>query len=169
MKRTLLILAFAIQGIVASSQVATYDEVISKKKKGTINYYIAQSGEEFKVGDTLMIGMASNANTFASLLQNAGISYYQLQSNAASSYVIIKRMKATSKTLNIYTTKPQGYVYPLIIRIEAALMTGEVVTKLITSDDALEELKYAKDKLDLGIITLEEYEIVKADLIQYIK
>jgi hypothetical protein len=36
------------------------------------------------------------------------------------------------------------------------------------SDDALAQLKKAKDKLDLGIIKQEEYDKIKAELSVYI-
>ena len=39
----------------------------------------------------------------------------------------------------------------------------------MTSDEALSELKKSKDKLDLGLITQEKYDSVKAILIKYIK
>ncbi len=55
------------------------------------------------------------------------------------------------------------------IQFENALATGEVKGFGMTSDEALAELKKAKDKLDLGLITQEEYEKIKADLVKYIK
>jgi hypothetical protein len=39
----------------------------------------------------------------------------------------------------------------------------------LSSDDALAQLKKAKDKLDLGLITQEEYDKLKAELTKYIK
>ena len=39
----------------------------------------------------------------------------------------------------------------------------------MTSDDALEKLKKAKDKLDLEVISKEEYEKIKAELVKFIK
>lgn len=39
----------------------------------------------------------------------------------------------------------------------------------MTSDEALAELKKAKDKLDLGLISQEQYDQIKADLTKYIK
>jgi len=39
----------------------------------------------------------------------------------------------------------------------------------MTSDQAMKELKTAKDKLDLGLITQAEYDRIKAELIKYIK
>jgi hypothetical protein len=55
------------------------------------------------------------------------------------------------------------------IQFENALSTGEVKGFGMTSDDALAALKKAKDKLELGIRTQEEYEKIKADLVKYIK
>jgi hypothetical protein len=37
------------------------------------------------------------------------------------------------------------------------------------SDKAMMELKLAKDKLDLGVITQEEYDKIKVELLKYIK
>jgi hypothetical protein len=39
----------------------------------------------------------------------------------------------------------------------------------MTSDEALEALKKAKDKLELGLINQEEYEKIKQELTPYIK
>lgn len=39
----------------------------------------------------------------------------------------------------------------------------------MSSDDALKELKKEKDKLDLGLITEEEFNKRKEELIKYIK
>jgi hypothetical protein len=52
---------------------------------------------------------------------------------------------------------------------ENALETGEVKGFGMSSDDALAELKKAKDKLDLGIITQGAYDTLKTDLLKYIK
>ena len=38
-----------------------------------------------------------------------------------------------------------------------------------TSDEALAELEKAKDKLDLGLITQEKYDKIKAELVPLIK
>jgi hypothetical protein len=46
---------------------------------------------------------------------------------------------------------------------------GEVKSFGMTSDEALAALKKAKDKLDLGLITQEEYEKIKSELTPFIK
>ena len=55
------------------------------------------------------------------------------------------------------------------VGFERALSCGEIVGQGMTNDKALIELKKWKDKLDLDIITKEEYENKKLELIQYIK
>lgn len=55
------------------------------------------------------------------------------------------------------------------IDFENALSNGEVKGFGKTSDEALAELKKAKDKLDLGLISQEEYDKVKAELVPFIK
>jgi hypothetical protein len=57
----------------------------------------------------------------------------------------------------------------MYIDFENAIASGEIVGLGMTSDKALEELKKAKDKLELEIITQEEYDKIKADLMEYMK
>jgi hypothetical protein len=59
---------------------------------------------------------------------------------------------------------PQYY-----INMEEAMASGEVKTKGITSDEAMSQLKKGKDKLDLGIITQEEFDKMREELSKYIK
>lgn len=149
---------------------ASYNEVISKQKKGQIDKYITQRGEEFKVGDTITIGVAFRNEQYDFIQQNAGIAYYPLQNIASNSKVIIKSINVNSKIVIVNTTKPQGYVYGLIIaNFESAILNGEVKSKIMSSDEALNELKKCKDKLDLGLISEEEYKKKKEELSKYIK
>jgi hypothetical protein len=55
------------------------------------------------------------------------------------------------------------------IQIENAIENREVKSFDRTSDEALVELKKDKDKLDLGLITKEEYELNKVELTKFIK
>jgi hypothetical protein len=45
----------------------------------------------------------------------------------------------------------------------------ELNNSTLTSDEALAELKRAKDKLDLGLITQEEYDKLKSELAKFIR
>lgn len=55
------------------------------------------------------------------------------------------------------------------IQFENAIENGEIKSFGMTSDEALSELKKAKDKLDLGLITKEEFDNKKSELSKYIK
>ena len=54
------------------------------------------------------------------------------------------------------------------IQIENAIATGEVKSFGLTSDEALSELKKAKDKLELGLITQQKYDSLKTALSKFI-
>ncbi len=170
-KKNLAIGLFLFTGIVTFAQTsATYDEVISNQKKGQIDKYITQKGEEFKVGDTITLGVAFRNEQFDFIQQNAGIAYYPLPNIASNSKVVIKKISINMKTVLIQTTKPQGFVYGLTVsNFEGAIKNGEIVSKIMSSDQALAELKKWKDKLDLGLITEDEYKKKKEELSKYIQ
>jgi hypothetical protein len=77
--------------------------------------------------------------------------------NKRSGYSVSMRTKGITGLMN-YT-----------ILFENALATGEIKGTGLTSDEALSQLKKAKDKLDLGIITQEEFDNIKKELTPYIK
>jgi len=58
-----------------------------------------------------------------------------------------------------------------VLNLDFALQYGELINPKasMTSDKALSELQKAKTKLDLGVISQEEYENIKKDLIKIIK
>lgn len=173
MKKMMMILIVIFLGFSATAQgqvTATYDDVITKRKKGRFSTYIANSGEIFKVGDTLTLGVAHRNEQFDFIYQNAGIEFYPLPNTAAGSKVVIKKIRGASKLCYVYTTKPQGFVYGLLIsNFDGAVSNGEVLSKIMTSDQALEELKKWKSKLDLEIITQAEYDEKKSELMKIIK
>ena len=80
-----------------------------------------------------------------------------ISGNKRTGYSVSMRTKGVIGLLN-YT-----------IHFENAMSTGEIKGTGMTSDEALAELKKAKDKLDLGLITQEEYEKKKAELTPFIK
>lgn len=103
-------------------------------------------------------------------MANPILSYEPLPNNAGGSQIVIKRMSARFKKLTIVTTKPQGYIFALWVNnFEGALSSGEIKSNVMTSDEALEELKKYKSKLDLELITQEEYDAKKKELAKFIK
>ena len=57
----------------------------------------------------------------------------------------------------------------LIIQIENAIDAGEIKSNRFSSDDTLYDLKKAREKLDLGLITQEKYDSIKNVLSKYIE
>ena len=174
MKKILLILIPLFSVCFANSQnitpSATYQEALTKKVKGLVNTYITESGESFSVGDTITLGPAfAEGKNYSLVFQNAGMDLYPLPNTAVGEEVIIKKIKIQMKTAIVFTTRIPPLVYGLRIPIENALKKKEVKSSIMSSDEALAELKKAKDKLDLGLITQEEFNALRAELAPLIK
>ena len=77
--------------------------------------------------------------------------------------------KATSAGVMIIFNNPGMDI--TVLNLELALQNGELINPkaAMTSDQALAELQKAKTKLDLGVITQEQYEVVKKELMKVIK
>ena len=58
-----------------------------------------------------------------------------------------------------------------VVDVGKALYLGEIINPVaaMTSDQALDALKKAKDKLDLGLISQQEYDSIKSELSKLIK
>ena len=170
MKKFIPILCFVLSMSALYGQKATYDDVLQKRIKGSINVYVTRDGQKFSVGDTITLGKSTGVKNYEFIVQNAGLSYEPLQNAASASQVVIKSMNAIFKKLSIRTTKPQGYVFALFINnFEGAVVNGEITSNVMSSDEALKELKKWKSKLDLEIITQEEYDAKKKELVPFIK
>ena len=138
-----------------------------------ITEYIASDGSNWKVGQRITFGNATGMGVFVHVSMGDGIMTAPQQAPAAWS-----GKEAEIKKIRISGTKRMGYtlwvtckgpMQPFHISIEKAIEVGEVVTDGYSSDKALAELKKAKDKLDLGLITIEEFEALKAELSKYIE
>jgi hypothetical protein len=142
------------------------------KLKGSIVYdeYLSKDGYLYKVGDIIKINKPTNGDKFSFILDR----FSQIQ---ASSIMIGKDM--VIKNIMVIGFKNKGYELCMtindsitadnILKFESAVSFGEIKSKGMTSDDALSQLKRAKDKLDLGLISKEEYEVKKAELVKFIK
>lgn len=157
------------------AQDLTHDMVAATTKQtmSSFSSYTAKNGEVFKVGDKITIGQPSNGLFFNYIKEGDGVMtpLEKASTRAAGDQVEIKRIM-------IYGTKGFGFYAYLRtkggwigygIEIENAITSGELVTSVISSDQALEQLKRAKDKLDLGLITQIEYDSIKVELAKLIK
>jgi hypothetical protein len=150
-------------------------EDVATARKGEYTSYVASDGGIYKVGDRIKIGVPSSNKTFAFIFQGDGILLPITNLSAASSGTEseIKKIslggnQRAGHTI-VFRTKGYTGLSNYIILFENAITSGEVKGFGMSSDDALAELKKAKDKLDLGIITQGAYDTLKTDLVKYIK
>jgi hypothetical protein len=148
---------------------------LATASRGEFTSYVASDGAVYKIGDRIKIGVPSSNKTFAFITEGDGFLLPITNLTAASS-----GQETEIKKIWVVGNKRAGYSVSFrtkgitglsnyTIQFENALSTGEVKGFGMTSDDALAALKKAKDKLDLELITQEEYEKIKADLVKYIK
>jgi hypothetical protein len=142
------------------------------KLKGSIAYdeYLSKDGYLYKVGDVIKISKPTNGDKFSFITDR----FSQVQ---ASSVIIGNDM--VIKNILVIGFKNTGYELCMtinnsttadnILKFESAISYGEIKSKGMTSDDALIELKKANEKLDLGLISKEEFEVKKTELIKFIK
>jgi hypothetical protein len=142
------------------------------KLKGSIVYdqYLSKEGYLYKVGDAIKINKPISGDKFSFITDR--FSQIQASSMMIGKDMVIKNIfvtgfKNTGYELCMTISNPLAAEY--ILKFESVISSGEIISKAMTSDDALSELKKAKDKLDLGLISKEDYETKKAELIKFIK
>jgi hypothetical protein len=173
MKTTLSII-FVICSILAHSQQVSYSE-LGPDKKGDHQSYVSKNGDTYKVGDKIKIGYPSSNKTFAFIWQGDGllVPLERASVNISGNEVEIKRINVSGTKRAGYTVylKTKGHVgiVNYTIQFENALETGEVESYGLSSDQALNQLKKAKDKLDLELITQQEYDSLKSVYSKFIK
>jgi hypothetical protein len=148
---------------------------LATASKGEYNSYFASDGATYKIGDKIKIGVPSSNKTFAFIYEGDGIilPITPLHASASGNETEIKRIAVVGNKRAgysvVFRTKGISGLSNYSIQFENALSVGEIKGFGKTSDEALIELKKAKDKLDLGLITQEEYDKLKAELSKYIK
>jgi len=143
--------------------------------KGHFESYVAKDGSVYKVGDKIQFGSPSGTNGNFVIIQKMDIAatVYIVGPEAINTSAEIKKIRITGTSRAGYKanfqTKGMTGVDNYFLNIEDAITVGEIKSFGMTSDEALSALKKAKDKLDLGLITQEEYDKIKAELTPYIK
>ena len=176
--KSLILVFFAFLSFSVFSQDIKYSDLIDNNvKKNTLKTYESYLSKDdlfFKSGDTIQVGTASSDREFAFIALFKGTDNIgQLEKSGSGVKMIIVnfwilgskktgyRAMAVCKT-GLWLTK-----YHVIL--ENAIASGEIKTSLLTSDDALAKLKKVKEKLDLGLMTQEEFDKLKSELKKYIK
>lgn len=158
------------------AQELKYSDLTSDvRPKGEFTSYVGKDGAVYKIGDRITIGVPSSNKTFAFITEGDGIILPITQLTAASS-----GQETEIKRILVLGTKRSGFYVSIrskgitglsnySIQLENAITTGEVKSFGLTSDEALAELKKAKDKLDLGLINQTQYDSIKVELVKFIK
>lgn len=181
MKKTLLISFFLSFATLTFSQkkISHEDLKTSDVSAFAMSYfdeYVAIDGHTYKVDDTIKIGRPSSNKTFAFILSGDAIITPVVPASVTSAghNTIIKKIylsgtKRAGYRIYFKTKGFCGICPPYLINVEEAFATEELQSKGMTSDKALSELKKAKEKLDLGIITQDDFDKLKSELSKYIK
>ena len=142
--------------------------------------YISQDGSKYSIGDKITLKFpTNNGKTFNYAFSQALLSskYDQLPATFSNKtyeikVIYVKNMgygKNAVKTVYFKTKNVGGLGNYIIIEIENALSSKEVKSNTITEEEAIAEIKKAKDKLELGLITQKEFDTIKQSMIKYIK
>tara|TARA_R110001606_G_scaffold56821_2_gene137676 strand:+ start:10094 stop:10705 length:612 start_codon:yes stop_codon:yes gene_type:complete len=182
------------QNVVQTFDMSTPFEDVKRNYK--LKFFVMESlimkdGSKIQIGDTLMLGESASklTNTYETIL------FGTIGSITASSVIGTPVTKAsTSCKGNVYVatkmrcTRSFGQVgvyieltnvestlkirsWKTITASQLSLLNGELINPnaIMTSDEALAELKKAKDKFDLGLLTQEEFNKLRSELAPLIK
>ena len=154
-----------------SAQTLKFTDIGKEKQDGRFKEYITKDGISFILGDTITFGKGIGENGAFVHLENEG---EKMPASFSGYKLVIESIfcygnKNVGWKAKIMTNKLTRFGAPVYFYPEDIVCTGELVGYGMSSDNALQELKRSKDKLDLELITKEEYEKIKAELVKYIK
>lgn len=171
MKKVLLLAIFSCVNIFA--QECKFSEMKNVSGRGKCTSYVASDGYEYKPGDKITIGVPSSNKTFAFIDLSSGLQIEPLNAKSSGDEVEIKKINIAGASRTGYyasiETTGTTFLHHYFIKVEKALETGELKANGISSDAALAELKKLKDKLDLGLISQEQFELKRSELSKFIK
>jgi hypothetical protein len=149
-------------------------EIATTKPSGDYGFYITKSGTILRIGDVIKIGLPSAINEFSFIWTGDGVlAFFKAPSNYSGMKTEITKFKIAGNKRIGYSVwaigKGPSATLPIWVGYETALSAGEIKSDVMSSDEALAELKKTKDKLDLGLIGQSEYDSIKLELIKLIK
>ena len=174
MKKILFCCVLLCSLVGKSQKTLTYDEM-KTIKQGLLeviecDVYVAKDGHSYKVGDTLKIGKPSSNKTFAFISTGTVLGGVEsLDVSSSGKNTIIKKfyVEGSKKAGFNINAKTSGYCNLCgnnFIDFEQAIESGEIQTMGMTRDQAIAKLKEAKDLVDLGMMTKEDFEKLKTEL-----
>lgn len=143
-----------------------------KPKVGIYTSYVYKDGNTYKVGDKLILGPTSLQGRVVYAYIREVIPFLSNETVNISQ----RGSETVIKSLHLNGNKKAGYDVSIVctrslqIQLDNAIESGEVkLAGILSSDEALSELKKAKDKLDLGVITQSVYDSLKVAYMKFIK
>lgn len=171
----LILLIFVMLSTNLFSQELKYSDLSgTERPKGQFTSYVSKNGAVYKVGDRLKIGVPSSEKTFTFIqVVNVLLQAFPLSASGSGKEAVIKSFITQGTKRSGYTvlvrSKGSTAIDNYNIQLENAIETGEIKSFGMTSDEALSELKKAKDKLELGLITQTKYDSLKIEYSKFIK
>ena len=158
---------------------------VSELGSSDLRVYRAKDGTVFRVGSPLIVGRPStNSGSFTYLYYgklNAGNAMFsppqQLPASFQAEKVVIEKIKIGHTKMSkkspmlvlLFVENPDSPTTSnnrSIYNYEKALELGEVINPAapISREEAIKKLKESKDLLDLGMLTQDKYDSIKAAL-----
>ena len=157
-------------------QTVKYSDIehAEKRLKGKFQTYISKSGDSYSVEDTVEIGKptGSDGKYLYIYVTNPVVGIVEMGGDFLGLKLVIKTIKIVGKKGNIRAhiyAKGGNKLNDFYFYLEQALDGNEIIGKGLSSNAALDKLKQAKTKLDLQLISQEEYDKIKIELSKYIK
>jgi hypothetical protein len=159
----------------------TYEQTL-EIKKGSASEYTSASGEEFSVGQEIILRSPANGHQTYTYVYLRVFAMPPLPVSSAWNGTRLKIDKISWKQVQgvphvFLNTSAQGANFggrkQMIGNLEAAFETREVVTSAdemrpVSEETPMEKLKKAKELLDLEVISQDEYDEIKKSLIPLI-
>jgi len=174
MKVLLSILYLLCFFVVIGQKQITYAEMKTFEKASFatayFDVYVAKDNHSYKVGDTLKIGKPISEKRFAFINEFESFSESsRVKIDASGTNTILKKIyvggskKEGFKIFFIGKGKC-GLCLPNYIDVEEALSSGELKSFGMSKEQAIVKLKEAKDLVDLGMMSKEDFDKLKAEL-----
>ena len=151
----------------------------SRKNNGPYESYTSKDGHTYRREEKVTFGVTSDGKTYRYMWERMNAMH--ILGGVFTSPISGKLAGKTGVIKNIIVrgNKKTGHEVTVVVGIgatsrievrpfEMALESGEIVSLGKTKEGAMKELKEAKDMLDLGLITKEQFEAKKAELSKYI-
>lgn len=172
-----------------NAQVIKYDQVKNAQKRSEISKediteYISEKGTSFRIGDVLKINKPTNGQIFSSMnIRMTTFEMLALDNNQKRNFdynVYSRSLAKTSMKIKSFVIEGDkkigfyvaanldGVGHNIQVRLEYGIEIGEIGEHKMTSEEAMTQLKSEKDKLELGLITPDEYNSRKLELVKFI-